>query len=127
MADPAWSLQQMLYTELTAAGLTVYPETAPSTATYPFVTIGADLSDDDGSKDQDAWLFNVDIQCWTETREYSVVKLMAGTIRDRINRQQFTQDGYRIYQIREATTRYFAEEDGHGRRGVLEYQIRIGV
>lgn len=125
MADPSWAVQQVLKSELETAGLTVRDGFAAVDLAYPYVTIGADVADDFGSKDIDGWSFAAEIQCWSDQRSMSVVKGMAKTIRDQINRNTYTQDSYRIYQVREASVRYLTEEDGHGRRAVIEYLIRV--
>lgn len=125
MADPSWALQQVLYSEVTAAGLTVRDGAAEEGQAYPFVTIGADVVDDFGSKDIDGWSFGAQLQCWSSLRDFDEVKGMVETIRGRINRNTYTQDSFRIYQVREASVRYLIEEDGHGRRAVIEYLVRV--
>ena len=127
MASPDFAVQTVLYTQVTAAvtPIVVYDGLAPDGVAYPFVTIGGDVVEEAGTKTTDGWSFASDISIWSQQRAYKECKDNAELIRLALHDQIFTQDGHRLYMVRESTRRYFEEEDGHGRRCVMEFIIRV--
>lgn len=128
MASPDFAVQTVISTEALAAvtpTATVHDGLAPDGTAYPFLTIGDDDVDESGTKTTDGWDVTTEIQIWSQQKAYKEVKDLAELVRLALHDQTFTQDGHRLYMIKETTRSYFPEEKGLGRRCVMEFNVSV--
>ena len=100
------------YAPLTAiVGVGVY-DMPPSTAKYPYVTIGEDdiIQDDVGCKR--SYRVILEIHGWTDYRGYKDVKNIAQAVEDALHDFPLIVDGYRLISLTHRDTQFMRAPDG---------------
>lgn len=100
------------YAPLTAiVGLGVY-DMPPSTAKYPYVTIGEDDIIQEDVSCKRSHLVILEVNGWTDYRGYKDVKNIAQAVEDALHDYPLTVDGYRLISLTHRNTQFMRGPDG---------------
>lgn len=130
--DPSWALQKAIYSALTEhvgvsaiVGDRVYdqvPAGQRSTADFPYVTLGADQIVPLANTCSDPSECHAQVDAWSRSAAGSKleVKLLAGQIRDALDRE-LTVPGFQVRAWACASILYLREPDGLTERATLAF------
>jgi hypothetical protein len=116
-------LQKAIYDALTAAPALVSGrvyDRPPTTAAFPYITIGDDQVTDDGNTCSDSWEVFSDIHIWSrpQTQSKAEAKTLAASVVDRL-RGLSSVSGYAVTVASMESARTFRDGDGITEHGVV--------
>ena len=118
----SWPLQQALYSRLSTAlaPIAVYDD-APTTAAFPYVTLGEQTSSGAGDKTQDAEELTVTLHAWSRKAGRREVKELLARIFDALQGVELTVAGFDPVTLRHEFSNDFLEAETSTKHGVIRF------
>lgn len=122
MSLVSWNLQQALYARLSAAlaPVLVYDD-APTTAPFPYVTLGEQTSTGGGDKTQDAEELTVTLHAWSRKAGRKEVKDLLARVYDALHNQELAVPGFAPVTLRHEFSNDFLEPETLTKHGVIRF------
>lgn len=131
MASLSWILQTAVLQRLTdyaplteLVGVGVY-DMPPSTAKYPYVTIGEDDVRRRDVSCKRAFEVGIEVHGWSDHRGYKVVKNIAQGVEDALHEYALPVDGYRLISMTHLQSFFMRAPDGLLSHSVTEFTAYI--
>jgi hypothetical protein len=118
----SWPLQQALFSRLSTAlaPVAVYDD-APTTATFPYVTLGEQTSTGSGDKTSDAEELTVTLHAWSRKAGRKEVKDLLERIHSALHAQELTVAGFDPVTLRHEFSNDFLEAETSTKHGVIRF------
>lgn len=98
---------------------------APEKTPYPYVTIGEDLSVENGTDTTTNDLVSFTINTWSRSDSSKEIKLLMGEIKQILHLMRFTEPDVLFTANYFKTSQVFYDTDGITRHGVQEFNLTI--
>ena len=130
MTDPAWPLQQALYTTLTGdttlmALIDAVHDQVPEEAAYPYVSLGDDTAVDWGTKSTQGQEVTITLHGWSRARGRREVKQIMARVYTLLHEQTLTIAGFTNVLTRFEFSDTFRDPDGLTQHGVQRYRMLV--
>jgi hypothetical protein len=95
----------------------------PSTASFPFVTLGEMRAESFDSWNHDGMNHRVMLHAWSRERGRKEIKQIMEAIQSRLHDRAFSIAGQRLIRCRLLTAEALLDDDGLSYHGIAQYQV----
>lgn len=122
----SWPLQTALFSRLSTAlaPIAVYDD-APTTATFPYITLGEQTSTGAGDKTTSAEDLSVTIHAWSRKAGRKEVKDLLSRVHDALHDQELAVPGFDPVRLRYEFSNDFLEAETSTKHGVIRLAATI--
>jgi hypothetical protein len=126
MSLVSWPLQTALYSRLTTAlaPVLVYDD-APTTATFPYITLGEQTSSGAGDKTSDAEELTVTLHAWSRKAGRKEVKDLLERVHTALHNQELAVPGFAPVTLRHEFSNDFLEAETSTKHGVIRFSAVV--
>ena len=117
-------LQTVIYSALTAAGLTVRDEPGENTV-FPYATIGESNAEEVGSKTDFGDDVYETIHYWSRAKGFKEAKTAVNTIISALSGYTYTVTGFRVHFADVDAVQTFRDPDGLTRHAVVRVKYKV--
>ena len=120
-----WTVQTQIFSALDGVVSCPVYDTAPQDSSFPYITIGEAITQENGTQTTINQHVNYTINVWSRKDSSKETKVLQGEVFDALHLTKFSASGYSFTENICLSSQDFKDTDAVTRHGVQEFKLTI--